>query len=63
MGAKFDTSKGQPMPPGTYGTWPAGMKHFVWVEGETVIQLHGVGPWRLIYVNKADDPRKKVAAR
>ena len=25
---------------------------------ETVIQLNGVGPWDLTYLNTADDPRK-----
>src|SRR5476651_228264 len=36
MGEKFDDSKGRAMPAGTYGQWPAGMKHFVWAKGETV---------------------------
>lgn len=57
MGDTFDDTKGQEMPVGTYGTWPAGMKHFVWVKGETVIQFHGDGPWTITYVNAADDPR------
>ncbi len=48
MGEKFDESR---------------MHHYAKAKGETVLQLHGIGPWRLIYVNKADDPRKKVAAR
>jgi quercetin dioxygenase-like cupin family protein len=59
MGEKFDSSKGQEMPAGTYGTWPAGMKHFVWVKGETVVQFHGEGPWKINYVNPDDDPRDK----
>src|SRR5205823_4479554 len=42
--------------------WPAGMKHFVQVQGETVIQLHGVGPWQIVYVNPADDPRQASGA-
>ncbi|MCI0700883.1 MAG: cupin domain-containing protein [Planctomycetia bacterium] len=58
MGDKFDASKGKAMPTGTYGTWPAGMKHFVWVKGETVIQFHGDGPWEIEYLNPLDDPRK-----
>jgi quercetin dioxygenase-like cupin family protein len=58
MGEKFDKSATQEMPAGTFGFWPAGMKHFVWVKGETVVQLHGVGPWRIEYLNPADDPRK-----
>lgn len=57
MGERFDVSKTQPMLPGAYGYWPAGMKHFVWAKGETVIQFHGTGPWSLQYVNPDDDPR------
>jgi quercetin dioxygenase-like cupin family protein len=57
MGEKFDRRKGKKMPAGAFGTWPAGMKHFAWVKGETVIQLHGEGPWAIKYVNPADDPR------
>jgi hypothetical protein len=58
MGDTFDEKKGEALPAGTYGTWPAGMKHFVWVKGETVVQFHGDGPWVINYVNSADDPRK-----
>ncbi len=45
------------MPAGTFGFLPPTMKHFAWAKGETVIQLHGMGPWEIIYVNPADDPR------
>ena len=58
MGAKFDEKTGRAMPAGTYGHWPAGMMHFVRVEGETVVQFHGMGPWSIEYVNPADDPRR-----
>ena len=44
---------------GTYGVWSPGMVHAVWIEGETIVQLHGIGPWMINYVNPADDPRKK----
>jgi len=27
---------------------------------ETILQVHGVGPWAINYVNPADDPRKKT---
>ena len=30
-----------------------------WVEGETVIQLHGTGPWSLKYLDPKDDPRNQ----
>ena len=59
MGETFDATKGEALPVGTYGTWPAGMKHYVWVEGETIVQFHGEGPWVIEYVNPDDDPRKK----
>lgn len=57
MGEKFDQQAARAMPAGSFGYWPAGMKHFVWAKGETVVQLHGVGPWQIVYLNPADDPR------
>ncbi len=59
MGGTFDEKKGKAMPAGTFGRWPAGMKHFGWTKGETVVQLHGTGPWSIKYVNPTDDPRNK----
>src|SRR6188508_2238793 len=38
MGDRFDATKTEALPAGSYGTWPAGMKHFVWTKGETVVQ-------------------------
>ncbi len=57
MGEKFDQSATREMSAGTFGFWPAGMRHFAWARGETVLQLHGTGPWVITYVNPADDPR------
>ena len=57
MDDKLDRSAAQKFTTGTYGFWPAGMKHAAWAEGETVVQLHGIGPWIINYVNPADDPR------
>lgn len=59
MGDTFDPAKGKALPAGTYGTWPAGMKHYVWVKGETVVQFHGDGPWKIEYVNPTDDPQRQ----
>ena len=58
MGEKFDQGATKEMPAGTFGFWPAGMKHFAWARGETVVQLHGIGPWSIEYLDPADDPRK-----
>jgi hypothetical protein len=57
MGSQFDESKGTAMPAGTFGFLAPRMHHFAWSTGETVLQLHGMGPWKIIYVNPADDPR------
>lgn len=57
MWEAFDASTGEAMPPGTYGAWRAGMKHFVWVKGETVVSFHGDGPWVINYANPANDTR------
>ncbi len=58
MGETFDDTKTTAMPAGTFGHWPAGMKHFAWARGETIVQLHGIGPWTIEYLDPADDPRK-----
>jgi quercetin dioxygenase-like cupin family protein len=58
MGERFDSAATRGLPAGSFGFWVAGTKHFVWFEGETVLQIHGQGPWSISYVNPADDPRK-----
>ncbi len=44
---------------GALGVIPAGMHHYAWSPGRTVIQLHGMGPWKLTYVNPADAPKPR----
>jgi len=56
-GESLDRSNAKRLSAGSFGYWPAGMKHAGWSEEETVIQLHGIGPWQINYVNPADDPR------
>lgn len=60
MGDKFDQKATKAMPAGTYGYWKAGMKHFVWVTGETIVQFHGEGPWVINDVDPSDDPRRQL---
>lgn len=59
MGDKFDEAAMQTVSAGGYASLPAGMRHFFISKTASTIQLHGIGPFDLSYVNAADDPRTK----
>lgn len=60
MGEKFDQGSGTELPVGGFVAIPPKHPHFAWAGGqETVVQVHGVGPTDITFVNPADDPRKK----
>ena len=58
-GDKLDSTKTMALPPGSVAIMQAKTNHFAWTKEETIVQLHGVGPWGVTYVNPADDPMKK----
>lgn len=57
-GAKFDEAAAHEMPAGSFSLMPAGMQHFGWTKAGCVVQVHGMGPFEIKYVNPADDPRQ-----
>jgi quercetin dioxygenase-like cupin family protein len=57
-GDKLDPRQTKPLAPGSIAIMQPGTNHFAWTKAETVVQLHGIGPWGVNYVNPADDPRK-----
>jgi len=57
LGDTFDEKKGNKLPAGTFAFLAPGMHHFAYAKVATVIQLHGIGPWQINYLNPADDPR------
>lgn len=59
MGDKFDETKLDTFRAGDFTMMPPGHTHFVLVPEESLIQLHGWGPWAINYVNPRDDPRTK----
>lgn len=59
MGAKFDRTATHGVGAGDMMIMQPGTPHFAWTEVETVVQLHGTGPWGITYVNAADDPRNQ----
>ena len=58
-GEKLDETKGTMLKAGGYSFVGKGMAHYAWFTEETVLQLHGLGPQGITYLNPADDPRKK----
>ena len=63
MGDKFDEAAATELPTGSFVVMPTKQAHFGMTKGETVVQLHGTGPWGVTYVNPADDPRSKAAKK
>ena len=59
MGEKFERSGTHPVATGDMMIMQPGTAHYAWTDGETVVQLHGTGPWGLTYINAADDPRNQ----
>src|SRR5687767_2602834 len=59
MGDKLDRDKSKAYRAGGYFSMPADHPHYVWTKEETLIQVHGVGPTSITFVDPADDPRKK----
>jgi anti-sigma factor ChrR (cupin superfamily) len=59
MGDKFDESGMQALPVGSYAAMPARHHHYAVAKGETVVQVNAMGPFKLVYVNPADNPSKK----
>lgn len=57
-GERFDEKAARALGPGSIAIMPAGAPMFGWAEGETIIQVHGTGPWGIQYLDAADDPRR-----
>lgn len=59
VGDKLDENSANELTTGTFGVMKAGTHHFFLSKKECIIQLHGIGPWGITYINPADDPRNK----
>ena len=63
MGEQLDESKVEPMPAGSFIVIPTDSPHYFLTKDETVVQVHGIGPWGITFVNPADDPRQRTGQR
>ena len=58
-GEKFEHTQVTPLRPGDVAIMQPQTPHFALTTGATEVQIHGVGPWTLTFVNPQDDPRNK----
>ena len=63
MGDKFDKGTMKELPAGGYTLLPAQMHHYAMAKSAAVVQVHGMGPFVLTYVNPDDDPSKRAASK
>jgi quercetin dioxygenase-like cupin family protein len=54
MGESFDEAKLQTMNVGNFVSLPKEMRHFAMNKGETIVQIHGAGPFKVIWVNPSE---------
>jgi len=54
MGESFDEAKLQTMNVGNFLTMPKEMRHFGLCKGETIVQVHGAGPFKVNWVNPSE---------
>lgn len=60
VGDKFDAAKAKAYKPGDAFLVPSGMPMYAYTKsGESVVQIHGTGPWGITYLNPEGAPEKK----
>jgi quercetin dioxygenase-like cupin family protein len=61
MGETYDESKLQPVTTSNFIFIPREMRHFANCKGETIVQVHGIGPFKVNWVNPGEvlPPDKK----
>jgi hypothetical protein len=59
MGDRLDEGSATALPAGSAAIMQPGSRHYALTRGEVLLQVHGVGPWGITYVNPSDDPRRK----
>ena len=54
MGDSFDESKLQTMNVGNFALMPKEIRHYALCKGETIVQIHGAGPFKVNWVNPSE---------
>ncbi len=61
MGEKWDDAAMKAIATGGYGATPKETAHYVQFRGETIVEVVGIGPLTIKYINPDDDPSLKKA--
>lgn len=59
IGEKLNEKAAKEIITGGFAVMHTGTRHYAFTKKDCLIQIHGMGPWGIIYVNAADDPRNK----
>jgi anti-sigma factor ChrR (cupin superfamily) len=54
MGETFDETKMATMNAGNFVTMPKDMRHYAMCKGDTIVQVHGAGPFKVNWVNPSE---------
>ena len=60
LGDKWDDKALHDIPVAGFAVMQVGTKHFAGCKQACTVQVHGIGPWGITYVNPADDPRNQA---
>ena len=61
-GDKMETGHAHLLKAGAYHHLPAKTHHYAYSKGPAVVQINGMGPFDITYVDPKDDPSKAAAA-
>ena len=56
MGAQFNEAAMERLGQGDFASIPQDHAHYAMTRGQTIVQVHAIGPFALTYVNPADVP-------
>jgi quercetin dioxygenase-like cupin family protein len=60
MGDKLDAKAAKALPAGSFASMPAKEHHYFIAKTEVVVEVSGIGPFGITYVNPDDDPSKNA---
>jgi hypothetical protein len=60
IGETFEERTATKMTPGSFSVIMAGVIHYFFTKEPCTIQVQGIGPQKITYINPSDDPRNRM---